>query len=61
LATEKPVILLEAVPGSPELASTIYDVMQAMSFVAGSKKDALGQQDMLQGLDKLLVALDRAA
>lgn len=61
LATEKPVILLQAVPGSPELASTIYDVMQAMSFVAGSKKDALGQQDMLQGLDKLLVALDRAA
>jgi hypothetical protein len=33
-ATEKPIRYLDRVPGSPERATTKYDVSQAMSFVA---------------------------
>ena len=39
----------------------LYDVMQAMSYVAGSKTNANVQQKMLRGLDGLLGMLGRAA
>lgn len=39
-ATEKPVRRLEPVPGSPAPAATLYDVSQAMSWVATRRNDA---------------------
>ncbi len=42
-------------------ATTLYDVMQAMSYVARSKTNANVQQKMLRGLDGLLGMLGRAA
>jgi len=60
-ATEKPVLQGDHVRGSPERAATLYDVMQAMSYVAGSKTNANVQQKMLRGLDGLLGMLGRAA
>jgi len=38
-ATEKPVKKLIRVPGSPEKAANLYDVSQAMSWVATSRND----------------------
>ena len=38
-ATEKPVKYLNPVPGSPSRAKTKYDVLQALSFVATSRKN----------------------
>ena len=58
-ATQKPIKLLDGVPGSPATAETLYDVMQAMSFVAGSRPDATEQQNMLLSIDKLLGHLTR--
>lgn len=37
--TEKPVKKLERVPGSPEKATTLYDVSQAMSWIATSRNN----------------------
>lgn len=56
-ATEKPTRSTERVPGSPEVASTLFDVMQAMSHVAAKRTDALEQQKMLRSLDGLLANL----
>jgi hypothetical protein len=39
-ATEKPVRYLGRVPGSPERATTKYDVCQAMSYVATNRRNA---------------------
>jgi hypothetical protein len=39
-ATEKPVRFLGRVPGSPKRAETKYDVSQALSFVATSRRNA---------------------
>lgn len=60
-ATEKPIRSLDQVPGSPNKATTTYDVMQALSFVAGRRTDALAQRDMLRGIDQLLTCLEPTA
>jgi hypothetical protein len=38
-ATDKPVRKLEAVPGQPKVASNLYDVSQAMAWVASKRND----------------------
>ena len=57
-ATEKPVVLLGRVEGSPERATTVYDVAQALSFVASRRQNAeerpRWQGDISQLLDKLV-------
>lgn len=58
-ASCKPMRQTQRVAGSPTNASTVFDVMQAMSHVAATRRDAMEQQKMLQGLDTLLAALKR--
>ena len=57
-ASEKPMKSTARVPGAPEKAKSVFDVMQAMSRVATSRRDASAQQRMLQGLDGLLEQLE---
>ena len=58
-ATEKPVVFLDRVEGSPERATTAYDVAQALSFVATRRRNAeerlRWQGDISRLLDKLVV------
>lgn len=56
-ASQKPLRPTVRVAGSPEQAGTLYDVMQAMSHVAGTRTDATEQRRMLEKLDDLLQAL----
>ena len=60
-ASKKPVFPTARVPGAPSHAATVYDVMQALSHVAGSRRDAVAQQRMLLEIDGLLRDLERAA
>jgi hypothetical protein len=60
LASEKPTVLGKPVPGSPERAETLHDVMQAMSFVASSRVNAITQQGMKLSIDTLLSSLSQA-
>lgn len=53
-ASDKPMRSTELVAGSPSVAATVFDVMQAMSHVAATRTDAIEQQRMLRGLDALL-------
>lgn len=56
-ASCKPMTQTHKVAGSPTVASTVFDVMQAMSYVAATRRDATEQQKMLRGLDALLASL----
>ena len=56
-ASCKPMTQTHKVAGSPTVASTVFDVMQAMSHVAATRRDATEQQKMLRGLDALLASL----
>lgn len=56
-ASEKPVRALDPVAGSSILATSAFDVMQAMSFVATGRRDAIQQQKMLRELDRLVYDL----
>lgn len=56
-ASQKPMRALGAVPGSAIPAKTGFDVMQAMSFVATNRNDALERQKLLRDLDGLLEKL----
>lgn len=56
-ATEKPVRRLNRVPGSPERASTKYDVSQALSFVATHRRNAEERVVQQAAIPDLLEAL----
>lgn len=56
-ASEKPLRALSPVAGSAIPAKSAFDVMQAMSFVATGRRDAIEQQKMLRELDRLLNVL----
>ena len=55
----EPKRVLDRVPGSPERAETVYDVSQALSFVATGRRDAeqrvKWQEDIPRLLDRLSV------
>lgn len=53
-ASCKPMKQTQKVAGSPPIASTVFDVMQAMSHVAATRRDATEQLKMLRGLDALM-------
>lgn len=57
-ASAKPVELLGRIPGSPERAGCVYDVVQAMAFVAASKANAeerLARLGSIAALAELLI------
>ena len=56
-ATEKPVLYLDRVPGSPARATTKYDVSQAMSYVASHRANAEERVAWLEDIPRLLAAL----
>jgi hypothetical protein len=56
-ATEKPVRPLAQVPGSPDRATTKYDVSQAMSFVATSRNNAEERVAWQGDIPRLLAVL----
>lgn len=60
-ATEKPVALLENVPGSPTPASNIYDVSQAMAWVSTNTKNLKRREEMQFETPKLLTRIKAVA
>ena len=60
-ATEKPVALLESVPGSPTPASNIYDVSQAMAWVSTNTKNLKRREEMQFETPKLLTRIKAVA
>jgi hypothetical protein len=59
-ASEKPVRLLARVPGSPERASTKYDVLQALAYVATNRADVEERVVWQTGAGELLSSLKSA-
>lgn len=53
-ATEKPVRYLHRVPGAPERAETVYDVAQALSYVATHRNNAEERVDWQADIPGLL-------
>lgn len=58
-ATEKPMELLEVVPGSPAPAENLYAVAQAMSWASGTVKDLLRREKLLLSIEDQLKALSK--
>lgn len=58
-ATEKPILLLGNVPGSPNPARNIYDVSQAMAWVSTNTKNLKRREEMQFETPKLLNQLLR--
>ena len=56
-ATTKPIRYLAAVPGAPEHASTLYDVVQALSFVATHRNNAEERASQQADIPRLLRSL----
>jgi hypothetical protein len=56
-ATEKPIRYLNRVPGCPERAASLYDVSQAMSFVATHRKNTEVRAAWQAGIPRLLERL----
>lgn len=59
-ATEKPVELTVAVPGSPDVAQNFFDVSQALSWVASGRPNAEERLAWQSRIPQLLVKLSRA-
>jgi hypothetical protein len=53
-ASEKPCRQTIQVPGSPEIAYTIFDVSQALSWVATSRENAEERLNWQTGIPKLI-------
>ena len=56
-ATEKPVLYLSRVPGSPARATTKYDVSQAISYVVSHRTNVEERVAWLEDIPRLLAAL----
>jgi hypothetical protein len=56
-ATEKPIRYTQRVPGSPEHATCLYDVSQALSYVATQRNNAEERVSRQTDIPKLLDAL----
>ena len=61
LASKKTVRKLKAVPGSPPIAKSYYDVVQALSWVATQRKDAETRSKWQADISKLMVELESYA
>lgn len=53
-ATEKPVKKIKRVPGSPEKANNLYDVSQAMSWVATSRNNTEERLDWQSSIPEII-------
>ena len=53
-ATEKPIKKLQRVPGSPEKAANLYDVSQAMSWVATSRNNTEERLDWQSSISEII-------
>ena len=56
-ASEKPLVLLEPVPGSSRPAENLYAVAQAMSWATGQVNDILRREKLLLSIEDQLKAL----
>jgi hypothetical protein len=56
-ATQKPIRLLDRVPGAPERAATKYDVSQALSFVATHRNNTEERLSWQAEIPRLLADL----
>jgi len=56
-ASEKPMQLLDSIPGSPASAGNFYHVAQAMSWAAGQVNDLLRREKLLFSIEDQLKAL----
>jgi hypothetical protein len=59
LPSKKTVRLLDPVPGAPERALSLYDVSQALSWVASHRRNADERSQMLSAIRDRLRQLDR--